>query len=74
MEPWELSESEAPTKEHRLNQAPATYVAEGCLVLPQWEGLCLILQRLDAPKWENTHGCPTLSEQKWDGRRDSVKE
>jgi hypothetical protein len=30
--------------------APATYVAEDCLVWPQWEGMYLFLWRLDAPE------------------------
>jgi hypothetical protein len=33
-----------------------TYTAEDCLVWPQWEKMCLILERLEAPRkggdWE----------------------
>ena len=55
LDPWELSESEPPTKEHtwaRL-RPPGTHVADrqlilhGCLVWPQREKMCLIWQRLD---------------------------
>ena len=28
--------------------APATYIAEDCLIWYQWEGKCLVLWRLDA--------------------------
>ena len=45
--PWELSQTEPPTKQYPL--APGTYIAENWLVLSQWERICLILQRLEAP-------------------------
>jgi hypothetical protein len=48
--------------------APTTYVAEDCLIYHQWEGIHLVLWRLDAPEkgddrgdevgvdgWESTH-------------------
>jgi hypothetical protein len=31
------------------SKAPGTYIAEFCLVGPQWEKVCLIFQRLEAP-------------------------
>ena len=31
---------------------PSIYVAENCLVWPQWEKMCLILKRLYAPGME----------------------
>jgi hypothetical protein len=31
-------------------KVPGTYIAEVCLVWPQWEKMCLILERLEAPK------------------------
>jgi hypothetical protein len=33
--------------------APAAYVAEDCLIRPQWEGSSLLLWRLDAPSLAN---------------------
>jgi len=33
-------------------------VAEGCLVWPQWERMCIILQRLDAPGLGVPGGAP----------------
>jgi hypothetical protein len=33
-----------------LSLAPSTYVAEDCLLLPQWARIQLILERLDALK------------------------
>jgi len=41
-------------------KAPGTYIAEDCLALPQWERLCLILQRLDAPGLGATYKMPHL--------------
>jgi hypothetical protein len=31
------------------SMAPATYVADDCLIWHQWEGMHLVLWRLDAP-------------------------
>ena len=31
------------------SEAPSTYIAEDCLVYPQWERTCLILEKLEAP-------------------------
>jgi len=47
--------------------APTTYVAEDGLLWPQWEGMCLVLWRLDAPekgdatgvRWEWVWGAPS---------------
>jgi hypothetical protein len=36
--------------------APTTYVAEDCLVWPQWKGRCLVLWRLDDPEKGDTRG------------------
>jgi hypothetical protein len=42
--PSELPEPKLPTKEHTwAGPGTATYVAEDCVIWPQWEGLCLIL-------------------------------
>jgi hypothetical protein len=42
MDPWELQESEPPTREHTQagQKLPGTYIAEDCLVWPQWERMC----------------------------------
>lgn len=37
------------------------YVAEVCLVLPQWKGMCLILWKLYAPGKRNAGGLSTPS-------------
>ena len=63
------SQSEPATKEHTqagqrspehcppdTTPLPHTYVAEGCLVLPQWERIYLILQRLYEPGWGHMGG------------------
>ena len=47
-DPLELSETKPPTKEHaqaglRFPQPYCTYVAQDCLVRPQWERMSLIL-------------------------------
>jgi hypothetical protein len=36
--------------------APGTHVAEDCLIWPQWEGMCLVLWRLDAPEKGDARG------------------
>ena len=38
------------------SMAPATYVAEDCLVWPQLEGMDLVLWRLDAPEKGDARG------------------
>jgi hypothetical protein len=50
-----LPGTKSPTKEHTWAGLwlPATYVAEDCLIWPQWEGMCLFLFRLEAPGKEN---------------------
>ena len=49
-DPWELPETELPTKTILgWTEGPGTYIAEDCLVSPQWEKMHLILQRLEAP-------------------------
>ena len=40
---WEHPETKPPTKEYTWSMALCTYVAEDCLVWPQWERICLIL-------------------------------
>lgn len=35
------------------SEAPDTHIAEQRLVLPQWEEICLILQRFEAPGKED---------------------
>jgi hypothetical protein len=38
------------------SMAPTTYVAEDSLVWPQWEGMCLVLWRLDATEKGDARG------------------
>ena len=38
-----------PGNIHRLVEGPVTYIAEDCLVLPQWEKTHHILKRLEVP-------------------------
>ena len=59
LDPQELPETKPPIRDHTWAglRSPGTYVAEDCLVWPQWERMCLILERLDAPgkgiqEWE----------------------
>jgi hypothetical protein len=35
-------------------EAPGTYIAEVCLVWPQWEKMCLTLERVEAPGKEES--------------------
>jgi hypothetical protein len=56
------AETKLPTQEH--TQALGPYAAEGCLVWPQWERVCLILQRLDASGLGDTPGGSAFSEEK----------
>ena len=51
LDPWELPETKPPTKEHTwaVLWSPRTYVARDCLVWSQWERMCVILRRFDAP-------------------------
>jgi hypothetical protein len=72
LDPWEFPETEPPTKEHTWAgpSSPFPYVAEGCLVWPQWERMNLILQRLDEPGWGDMGG-GALSKLK--GRGDAAK-
>lgn len=47
---WELPETKPSTKEHTwAGPRPPAHRAEDCPVWSQWEEMCLILQRLDAP-------------------------
>jgi hypothetical protein len=48
---------------------PSTYVAEDCLVWTQWERMCLILPKLDAPRREDSGEGAALSEVKGRGDR-----
>jgi hypothetical protein len=43
LDPSEHPETKPPTKEYTWSMALCTYVAEDCLVWPQWERICLIL-------------------------------
>jgi hypothetical protein len=43
-----------------------------CLIWPQWERMCLALQRLDVPGWGIYPGPLTCSEEK--GREDGGKD
>jgi hypothetical protein len=44
LNPWQYPETKPPTKEHTgLICDPGTFVAEDCLVWPQWERMYLIL-------------------------------
>ena len=43
--------------------APATYIAEDCLIWYQWEGKCLVLWRLDALEKGDARGV----KQEWVG-------
>ena len=45
LDPWELPETEPPTRQHPPSPEHK-YTAEDCLVWPQWEMMCLILERL----------------------------
>ena len=50
-DPRELPENKPPARSiHGLVQGPwHIYIAEVCLVWPQWEKMHLILERLEAP-------------------------
>ena len=50
------------------SMAPATYVAEYCLIWHQWEGRTFILGRLDAPVKEDAR----VVRQEWVGRQRST--
>jgi hypothetical protein len=52
--------------------APGTYIAENCLVWPQWEKMCLILQGLEVPGkvvtwcwWESVNTLIGNNEEEW---------
>ena len=49
------------------SEVPGTYVAEGCLVWPQWKRTSLILRRLNAPGCGDTGEGHALSEAKGRG-------
>jgi hypothetical protein len=56
------------------SQTLGTYAAEGCLVWPQWERMCLILQRLDIPgKWDMWEGNPSEVKGSGDSRKSPVR-
>lgn len=41
------------------SEAPGKYIAEDYLIWPQWEWVCLIFQRLDAPERWNDWRAPS---------------
>jgi hypothetical protein len=52
LDPWELPETKLPTW---LVQGLGTYVAEECLIWPQWKRMPIILmpQERGMPEWED---------------------
>jgi hypothetical protein len=44
-DPWELPETKPPIKRAYTgwSLSPSSFVAEDCLIWPQWERMCLIL-------------------------------
>jgi hypothetical protein len=58
-DPWELPDTEPPTRKHTAAIRLLTCIAEDCLIWPQMEKMCLNLERLKAPGkgkilWERT--------------------
>jgi hypothetical protein len=53
------------------SKAPDTYIAENCVVWPQWEKIHPILERFEAPRkrdaWGGEHPLRGKGEKEWDG-------
>jgi hypothetical protein len=66
-EDWQCQVIWTPVSSQRLScqpkslvrDLPGTYVAEGCYVWPQWERMCLTLQKLNSFGWGGYRRLPS---------------